>query len=28
MQLCGGCLRSMGRYGNMTSYSPEETLII
>jgi CRISPR-associated protein Cas2 len=23
MQLCGGCLRSMGRYGNMTSYSPE-----
>jgi CRISPR-associated protein Cas2 len=28
MQLCGGCVRSMGRYGNMTSYSPEETLII
>jgi CRISPR-associated protein Cas2 len=28
MQLCGGCLHSMGRYGNMTSYSPEETLII
>ena len=28
MQLCGGCRRSVGRYGNMTSYSPEETLII
>ena len=28
MQLCGGCQRSVGRYGNMTSYSPEETLII
>ncbi len=28
MQLCGGCQRSVGRYGNMTSYSPQETLII
>jgi CRISPR-associated protein Cas2 len=28
MRLCGGCQRSVGRYGNMTSYSPEETLII
>ena len=28
MQFCAGCQRSMGRYGNMTSYSPEQTLII
>jgi CRISPR-associated protein Cas2 len=28
MRLCGGCLSSMGRYGNMDSYSPKQTLII
>jgi CRISPR-associated protein Cas2 len=28
MQLCGGCYTSVGRYGNATSYSPEQTLII
>jgi CRISPR-associated protein Cas2 len=28
MQFCGGCQRSVRRYGNMTSYSPKETLII
>jgi hypothetical protein len=28
VQLYGGCQRSIGCYGNMTSYSPEQTLII
>jgi hypothetical protein len=28
VQLCGGCHASVGRYGNSTSYSPEQTLII
>jgi CRISPR-associated protein Cas2 len=28
LQLCGGCHASVGRYGNMTSYQPEQTLII
>jgi len=26
--LCGGCHAAVGRYGNMTSYEPEQTLII
>ena len=28
LQLCGGCHAAVGRYGNMTSYEPEQTLII
>jgi CRISPR-associated protein Cas2 len=28
VQLCGGCHATVGRYGDMTSYEPEQTLII